>query len=71
MKILFYSTNSNFYSHGKITLKMIPSCFEQWNNLKQKFPEHDFTVVMQMPGMFLFDESCKENPFVNFIFVEQ
>ena len=37
MKILFYSTNSNFYSHGKITLKMIPSCFEQWNNLKLEF----------------------------------
>lgn len=70
MKILFYSTNSNYYSEGKIDFKMIPTCFEQWNNLKEKFEQHNFVVVMQKPGMFLYDHSLQNESFCNDDFVK-
>lgn len=60
MKIVFYSTNSNKYAQGKLLFNMIPSCSTQWNELKKKYPEHEFAVVMQKPGMFLYDDVLSE-----------
>ncbi|MBQ0002104.1 MAG: ATP-grasp domain-containing protein [Treponema sp.] len=57
MNILFFSTNSNHYAKGKIDFNMIPSCADEWSHLKQKYPDFNFTVVMQKPGMFLYDDS--------------
>lgn len=72
MKVIFYSTNSNHYASGKMDFKMIPSCASQWDMLKAKYPQFEFVVVMQKPGMFLFDDAQdirSEN--VKYIFVEQ
>lgn len=71
MNVLFYSTNSNHYSKGKIDFQMIPSCADEWDNLKQKYPDFNFTVVMQKPGMFLYDDTkdvLSKN--VKYIFVD-
>lgn len=68
MKIVFYSTNSNYYNFGKLNFQMIPNCSSQWNELKKKYPQFEFVVVMQKPGMFLYDES-KES--VQYIFVPE
>lgn len=66
MKIVFYSTNSN-HNKSELQFSMLPSCQNQWKLLKEKYPEFDFTVVMQKPGMFLCDDfdgrnnySCNE-----------
>ncbi|MBR0155681.1 MAG: ATP-grasp domain-containing protein [Treponema sp.] len=71
MKILFYSTNSNHYESGRMEFKMIPSCREQWNSLKKKYPECDFVIVMQKPGMFLYDESGVMSDRVKYIFIDE
>lgn len=71
MKILFYSTNSNRYESGRMEFKMIPSCRSGWDSLKEKYPEHDFTVVMQKPGMFLYDQSGEMSDKVKYIFIEE
>ena len=71
MKILFYSTNSNRYESGRMDFKMIPSCRSGWDSLKEKYPEHDFTVVMQKPGMFLYDQSGEMSDKVKYIFIEE
>lgn len=50
---------------------MIPSCADEWDNLKQKYPDFNFTVVMQKPGMFLYDDTkdvLSKN--VKYIFVD-
>lgn len=71
MNILFYSTNSNHYSKGKIDFQMIPSCADEWNNLKQKYPDFNFTVVMQRPAMFLYDDTKEiKSDNVKYIFID-
>lgn len=55
MKIVFYSTNSNFYNGKNFHIKNIPSCANQLEQLAQKYIEDEFFVVTQFPGMFLLD----------------
>lgn len=73
MRIVFYSTNSNHYASGKKDFKMLPSCADQWALLKSKYPQFDFVVVMQKPGMFLYDDNqeIKESENVRYIFVDE
>ncbi len=73
MNIVFYSTNSNHYEKGKLIFNMFPSCNEQFSALIEKYPEFNFTVVMQKPGMFLFDDNEKEplNSKINYIFIDK
>ncbi|MGP1586748.1 MAG: ATP-grasp domain-containing protein [Treponemataceae bacterium] len=73
MRIVFYSTNSNNYFPEKVIYKMFPTCASQWKNLKEKFFEHEFIVVMQKPGMFLWDEKeifYKTSISVSYVFLE-
>lgn len=73
MNIIFYSTNSNHYSQGKMDFNQIPSCAHQWKELKDNYPDFDFTVVMQKPGMFLYDDTdnANENRFAKYIFIDE
>lgn len=73
MKVVFYSTNSNHYAQGKMEFSMLPSCSSQWDELKQKYPEFDITVVMQKPGMFLYDDSkdAALSSNVKYVFIDQ
>jgi D-alanine-D-alanine ligase-like ATP-grasp enzyme len=52
---------------------MFPSCSEQLTRLSEKYSEHIFTIVMQKPGMFLFDDNedqilCSK---VKYVFIEE
>ena len=53
---------------------MYPSSFGQFASLKKKYPDFNFTIVMQKPGMFLYDENTNENEKkiegIKYIFVE-
>lgn len=69
MKVVFYSTNSNYYNSETMDYKMFPSCDSQWKLIKQKYPQFEFVVVMQKPGMFLYDGM--ENDFVEYVFVPE
>lgn len=63
MNVVFYSTNSNRYSQGKMIFKMNPSCRSQWDELYRKFPLCKFSIVMQRPGMFLFDDDGSDSSY--------
>lgn len=55
MKILFYSTNSNYFDCNTFKIFSYPSCKSEFEKLVLDFPQHEFFVVTQFPGMFLID----------------
>lgn len=55
MKILFYSTNSNFFNVDELECKTLPTYKQSWDSLAKTFPEHQFFVVSQLPADFLID----------------
>ncbi len=55
MNIVFYSSYSNFFDGSSFHYLSLPSWKEQFDKLKLNFPEHNFFVVCQKPGMFLID----------------
>lgn len=55
MTIVFYSTNSNVYEGKDFDVKSFPSNADRWQYLAQKYSEHKFVFVTQLPGMFLLD----------------
>lgn len=54
-KILFFSTNSNFYKKDSTSIKCFPNCKNQWKQFSKKYSEFDFLVMIQKPGMFILD----------------
>ena len=64
MKILFYSTNSNHFDGNTFKINTLPSWKNQWEQLCNIYPEHEFIIITQLPGMFLLDlenNSVKES----------
>ena len=55
MKIIFYSTNSNHFDCNTFKISSYPTCKEEFEKLVLNFPQHEFFVVTQFPGMFLID----------------
>ena len=55
MKILFYSTNSNHFDCNTFKISSYPACKDEFEKLVLDFPQHEFFVVTQFPGMFLID----------------
>lgn len=55
MKIVFYSTNSTFYDSLTFHYFYFPKCKTKLEDLKRTFPNFDFIIVTQEPGMFLLD----------------
>lgn len=55
MRIVLYSTNSNYFDGTKFYYKNFPLNKTELDSLCQKFPEHTFIVATQLPGMFLLD----------------
>ena len=67
MKILFYSTNSNHFDGNTFKINTLPSWKNQCEQLCTIYPEHEFIIITQLPGMFLLDlknnsvkESCSK-----------
>lgn len=55
MRILFFSTNSNYYEGKDFKTRSIPSCKSELDMLAQSFPDDEFAVVTNLPGMFFLD----------------
>lgn len=53
MRIVFYSTNSNYFDPASMIYTTIPSFESQWQDFCNAHQEHQFFVVTQKPGMFL------------------
>ena len=55
MKILFYNSNTNNTDVANFCYSFFPSAKTDFENLAEKYPEHEFFVVTQKPGVFLLD----------------
>lgn len=53
MKIVFYSTNSNYYDENSMIYTTRPSFEEQWEQFKLAHKSDTFKIYTQKPGMFL------------------
>ena len=53
MRIVFYSSNSNFYDKENLIYTTIPSWNELWNQFILNHPENTFFTVSQEPAMFM------------------
>ncbi|QTQ14691.1 ATP-grasp domain-containing protein [Treponema parvum] len=75
MNIVFYSSNSNRFDGSSVSFKTKPSCKSEWDDLAKKYPEHNFFIVTQMPGMFLLDieknEIREKSPSVRYVISEK
>lgn len=55
MNILFYNSNTNNTDVKNFCYSFFPSAKSDFENLSEKYPEHQFFVVVQKPGVFLLD----------------
>ena len=55
MKVLFFSSSSNFYEGKNISSRYLPFCSREIEKLKKNFPEIDIILAFSLPGMFFFD----------------
>ncbi len=55
MKILFYSSNSNYFDFNTFKIFSYPTCKMDFEKLQNDFPQHEFFVVAELPAMFLID----------------
>lgn len=55
MKILFYSSNSNYFDYNTFKIYSYPTCKMDFKKLQNDFPQHEFFVVAELPAMFLID----------------
>ena len=55
MNILFYNSNTNNTDVANFCYSFFPSAKIDFENLAEKYPEHEFFVVAQKPGVFLLD----------------
>ena len=55
MKILFYSSNSNYFDYNTFKIFSYPTCKMDFEKLQNDFPQHEFFVVAELPSMFLID----------------
>lgn len=55
MNILFYNSNTNNTDVANFCYSFFPSAKSDFENLSEKYSEHQFFVVAQKPGVFLLD----------------
>lgn len=55
MKILFYSSNSNYFDYNTFKIFSYPNCKMDFEKLQNDFSLHEFFVVAELPAMFLID----------------
>lgn len=53
MRTVFYSTSTNIFRDGDVTLTNLMSHAQQFRNFTQSHPDDDFFAVTQQPGMFM------------------
>ena len=57
MRIVFYSSNSNYYEPQECVTTNYPSWNDLWNQFCKLYPEHSFFSVSQKPAMFMPDST--------------
>ena len=55
MKILFYSSNSNYFDFNTFKIFSYPTSKMDFEKLQNDFPQHEFFVVAELPAIFLID----------------
>lgn len=53
MKIVFFSSNSNYFNEKTYLIKTMPSWQKQWETFVNNHPEHSFICISQLPALFL------------------
>lgn len=56
MKIVFYSSNSNYFDKSVFHYINFPSNYENLTKICKEHPDDDFFIFTQEPGMFLIDQ---------------
>ena len=57
MRIVFYSTNSNFFDEVNFKINVLPKNQTAFENLKKAYPQNEFFCLTQKPGIFMPEES--------------
>lgn len=55
MRIVIFSTNTNYYDTNTFVYKKSPLNAQEIERLVNRFPQHQFVIATQLPGMFLLD----------------
>ena len=55
MNIVIYSSTSNDFDKESYTIKQLPACLDQWKKTKKIFKDINYSVVTQLPAMFVSD----------------
>ena len=55
MRIVFYSSSSNYFDPNIVHIKTLPSWAREWSAVAADFPQHQFVIATMLPAMFLLD----------------
>ncbi len=55
MRIVFYSSCSNYFDPKIVHIKTLPSWKDEWSAVAKAFPQHKFAIATMLPAMFLLD----------------
>lgn len=55
MRIVFYSSCSNYFDPKVVHIKTLPSWKDEWSAVAKAFPQHKFAIATMLPAMFLLD----------------
>ncbi len=55
MRIVFYSSCSNFFDPKIVHIRTLPSWAEEWGRVAAAFGQHQFVIATMLPAMFLLD----------------
>ena len=55
MRIVFYSSCSNYFDPKIVHIKTLPSWKDEWSAVAASFPQHKFAIATMLPAMFLLD----------------
>ncbi|MBQ4015287.1 MAG: ATP-grasp domain-containing protein [Treponema sp.] len=55
MRVVFYSSCSNYFDPKIVHIKTMPSWAQEWGRVAAAFPRHKFVIATMLPAMFLLD----------------
>ena len=55
MNIVIFSTNASTFNLQDYQIQQVPSASSLWQKAISSYPQHSFTIVTQLPAMFLLD----------------
>lgn len=61
MKVVIYSTNTNFFDPHMIHINSLPSCAENLSEVIKNNPELKIIIATQLPALFLLDYDSEGN----------